>query len=99
MSAASSVVAERMTIASKSPMIDARSDSESSTTSKRSSQKLEAGVGDRLANEDAGLAQTRAASWYASSARAAATPGSIAAPRSTRSVSTAVSAVVMSSTS
>jgi D-3-phosphoglycerate dehydrogenase len=46
-----------------------------------------------------GIVQTRAASWYASSARAVATPGSINAPRSTRSASTAVSAVVMSSTS
>ena len=62
-------------------------------------QELETRVGDRLADEDARVAQTRAASWYASSARAVATPGSIAAPRSTSSVSTAVSAVVMSSTS
>ena len=38
------------------------------------SKKLEAGVGDRLANENASLGQTRAASRYASSARAAATP-------------------------
>ena len=62
-------------------------------------QELEARVGDRLADEDARVAQTRAASWYASSARCVATPGSIGAPRSTSSVSTAVSAVVMSSTS
>ena len=62
-------------------------------------QELEARFGDRLADEDARVAQTRAASRYASSARAAATPRSIAAPRSTRSVSTAASAVVMSNTS
>ena len=62
-------------------------------------QELEARGCDRLADEDAQVGQTRAASWYASSARATATPGSIDAPRSTRSVSTAVSAVVMSRTS
>ena len=62
-------------------------------------QELETRVCDRLTDEDPRAAQTRAASWYASSARAVATPGSIAAPRSTSSVSTAVSAVVMSSTS
>ena len=62
-------------------------------------EELEARLGDRLADEDARRSETRAASWYASSARSVATPGSIAAPRSTSSVSTAVSAVVMSSTS
>ena len=97
-SAASTVVAERTTSASKSPMISASSDSPSSTTSNRlfrsssPSRRWARGRG-------RAVAQTRAASWYASSARAVATPGSIAAPRSTRSASTAVSAVVMSSTS
>ncbi len=51
-------------------------------------QQLETGARDRLADEDA-LAPapqpTRAASWYASSARATATPCSIGAPRSTSS--------------
>ena len=62
-------------------------------------EELEAGLRDLFADEDARVSQTRAASWYASSARSIATPGSIAAPRSTSSVSTAVSAVVMSRTS
>ena len=52
MSAASSVVPERITIASNSPMIDPSSDSASSTTSKRL-LKLEPGLGDGLPDQDA----------------------------------------------
>ena len=52
-SSASSVVPERTTIASNSPMIDPSSESESSTTSKRCTQELEPGLGDRLADQDA----------------------------------------------
>ena len=96
---ASSVVADRTMIASKSPMIEARSDWESSTTSNRASEGRDRSPRSARGRGRAGVQPTRAASWYASSARATATPGSIGAPRSTSSASTAVSAVVMRATS
>ncbi len=61
-------------------------------------QEADAGVGDRLADEDARAAQTRACS-KASSAAAAAAPRSTSAPSSTSASSTADSVVVMSKTS
>src|SRR5205807_2089804 len=64
-------------------------------------QERDAGLGDRLAHEDArALARhTRMASSYASSARVTAPPRSIGTPRSPSATSTAASVVVTSKTS
>ncbi len=99
MSAASSVVAERITIASKSPMIDARSDSTSSTTSnrRRRSSRPASAIGSRTRTRGSVRHARRRGTPRARGRPPR--PRSIGAPRSTRSVSTAVSAVVMSSTS